>query len=171
MGNFVKKGNIYILHEDYAEIIVISKKHGKKSILIDKEDVELCSKYTWGIYYAKNTKTFYASTSFVKPKRTSTQIHRVIMGNPQNLFIDHINHDTLDNRKYNLRAVSPRVNNWNKKGACKNNVLGKRNIRYVEKLKKYIVRVQQKHIGCYSSLEEAENAASVARSIHSCNQQ
>lgn len=40
-------------------------------------------------------------------------LHRVIMGSPPRLDIDHRNGDTLDNRKANLRVVSRSVNNQN----------------------------------------------------------
>lgn len=43
-------------------------------------------------------------------------MHRVIMNAPPHLQVDHINHDTLDNRKHNLRLVTPPQNRLN---SCK----------------------------------------------------
>jgi len=40
-------------------------------------------------------------------------MHREIMHPPKELFIDHKNHDGLDNRKANLRFATPLQNNWN----------------------------------------------------------
>ncbi len=37
------------------------------------------------------------------------------MNDPKSKFIDHINHNGLDNRKANLRAVSMTQNNWNRR--------------------------------------------------------
>jgi hypothetical protein len=45
--------------------------------------------------------------------RTNMQLHRIILGvegNRSNLVVDHINRDTLDNRRQNLRFVNRRTN-------------------------------------------------------------
>jgi len=42
-------------------------------------------------------------------------IHRLIMGFPEGMFIDHINGNGLDNRKENLRVCTPSQNCMNKK--------------------------------------------------------
>ncbi|BAL85162.1 putative HNH endonuclease (plasmid) [Selenomonas ruminantium subsp. lactilytica TAM6421] len=42
-------------------------------------------------------------------------LHRVIMGAQVGMMVDHINHNTLDNRRENLRLVSAKENAWNSK--------------------------------------------------------
>tara|TARA_A100001515_G_scaffold99325_1_gene80194 strand:- start:286 stop:876 length:591 start_codon:yes stop_codon:yes gene_type:complete len=42
-------------------------------------------------------------------------IHRLVMGNPKGMCVDHINGDTLDNRKENLRVCSHSENLRNKR--------------------------------------------------------
>lgn len=42
-------------------------------------------------------------------------IHRLVMGNPKGMQVDHINGDTLDNRKENLRVCTQSQNMQNKK--------------------------------------------------------
>lgn len=40
-------------------------------------------------------------------------MHRMIMDNPEKLHVDHKNHNTLDNRRDNLRVATPRQNQHN----------------------------------------------------------
>jgi len=40
-------------------------------------------------------------------------MHRVILKAPEDKFIDHINHNGLDNRKSNLRICTMQQNAWN----------------------------------------------------------
>jgi hypothetical protein len=92
-------------------IEIISKKHGKHFLLIDDDDFEKVSKYKWCI--SKNDKKFYVLTNVTtNNKQKKLYIHRYIMSknNIDNLLIDHINHNTLDNRKQNLRVVTPTQN-------------------------------------------------------------
>lgn len=54
-------------------------------------------------------KSFYASRSV---GGTTQYLHRALTGYS---MVDHINHDTLDNRQTNLREVTPQQNQWNKR--------------------------------------------------------
>lgn len=73
---------------------------------ISKEDYPSLSKYRW--YYDRG----YALTS-LKNKRV--RMHHMVAGKPnEGMQIDHINRDRLDNRRENLRIVTPAQNGKNK---------------------------------------------------------
>ena len=81
--------------------------------MIDAEDVSKVKDIKWklsGSGYAMNTPKF---------KGGNTHMSRVILDTDQ--FVDHINHNTLDNRKCNLRVVTKSQNqmNANYKGVAK----------------------------------------------------
>jgi hypothetical protein len=93
--------------------------------LIDDEDFEKVSVFRWQA--VSNKKVYYAYHSIAKKlpngKKGSTAIkmHRLVMGvTDPKIQVDHINGNTLDNRKENLRLCSNIENSRNRKGYCTN---------------------------------------------------
>lgn len=90
--------------------------------LVDAEDYDGLNKYKWHALLDKKMKSYYAvrhgptnRSKKTKDKRDLLRMHREIMNTPKGMHTDHINHDTLDNRKSNLRIVTPRKNCQNLK--------------------------------------------------------
>lgn len=85
-------------------------------------------------------------------------LHRVIMGFPEG-NIDHINRNTLDNRRENLRVVDQAHNMHNSILLRKGNTSGYRGIYWIKPLKKWSARVRIdgkiKQLGCFSDPVEA----------------
>lgn len=109
--------NTYNLLETHAELVITSKKHGTKTILIDLEDVPLAQKINWSIIKAsgkRQTEKFYAF------KNSGIYLHRILINTPPNLVTNHINANTLDCRKQNLEAVTMNQNAQHKNvpGVC-----------------------------------------------------
>lgn len=71
--------------------------------LVDDEDYLIASRFNWHL-----NNSGYAAKSIHPTRLTNTTIllHRVLMGVKKGQFVDHINHDTLDNRRLNLRIVT-----------------------------------------------------------------
>lgn len=88
----------------------IELSQGKKAI-VDNEDYERLSQRRW---YASNEHgRFYAKTC-VKGSGSKIRMHRFIMGvTDPNTLVDHKNHNTLDNRKSNLRICTTAENTRN----------------------------------------------------------
>lgn len=91
---------------DYSEIILLGWKGIQRaSVKVDSEDVPLLSQHRWTASY--KGKRFYVVT--YKEGRFLL-MHRLLMSASKGDIVDHINHDTLDNRKKNLRIVTQRQN-------------------------------------------------------------
>lgn len=140
--------NEIIEYEDYAEIILYNK--GKEEVcraIIDLDDIEKVNRYKWGLSkgYATNWQVGL--------------LHRYIMNCPDNMVVDHINHNRLDNRKCNLRICTIQENGLNKK-VSPNNKLGVKGVRKLGN--KYQARIsfngKRIFIGSFDTLEEAQAA-------------
>lgn len=93
------------------------------------------------------------------------QLHRFIVGaTERKQHVDHINHDTLDNRRENLRIVDHATNLQNRKGAAVNNKTGVRNVRKVRERYRFELEVFGKYYSKYfGTLEEAAAYAEAKR--------
>ncbi len=88
-----------------------------KFTLVDDDLYEWLSQWKWFAYWHKRTRTYYAVRNSQKSgKRYQVAMARQIMGckYKDGLIVDHIHHNTLDNRKCNLRLVTCQQNIWNR---------------------------------------------------------
>jgi len=128
---------------------------------VDDEDFDRINSFTnWKAQYRRSTKSYYAARyEWDRKKVKLIYMSRFIMNTPEGMICDHINHDTLDNRKENLRNCSYSQNSMNKRlsSYSKTGVNGvhldKGRFRVVIKVKgKYVVRKY------YPTLEDAIKA-------------
>lgn len=80
-----------------------------KHAIVDDEDYDFLIQYKW---YA-NLDGYAVMNHFLLEDGQSALMHRLLMGTPYNLQIDHINGDRLDNRRCNLRICNTAQNNQN----------------------------------------------------------
>lgn len=99
-------------------LVINSVTFGNQNVLIDDEDFELVNQYTWHIQ--KGHSTFYAVSNYWKwcngnKKCITICMHRLIMGvKNKKIFIDHKDHNGLNNQKYNLRSCTHSQNARNR---------------------------------------------------------
>lgn len=131
------------------EIILGGKKGGMS--FVSKEDFEELNKYHW----YKSIEGYVCGT--INKKIIS--MHRFITKANNKQIVDHINGNTLDNRKENLRITTTQKNNENK-GISKSKISSKyKNVYYVKQVKKYRVEIkhdkESHYLGYYDNEMEA----------------
>lgn len=95
-----------------------------QTAFIDESDFNLISAYKWCARWDKCTSGFYAMRVEVTNRKfKSIYMARLIMGleRGDKRTVDHINHNTLDNRRQNLRVCTKAQNcmnrgTWSKTG-------------------------------------------------------
>ena len=94
-------------------------------------------------------------------------LHRLLTDAPKGRTVDHIDHDTKNNRLNNLRTVSHQKNQQNRIEVQKNNKSGARGVYWQEKQRKWCVTLKVNgkslHFGSFSTLEQAKDAVKTAR--------
>jgi len=97
------------------KIIINSPTYGKHIVFVDDKDYLFLVKFTWNVRKVKHT--FYALRwdKMIKGERKRLIMHRVIMGvTDSKIFVDHKDHNGLNNQKNNLRPCTPRQNVHNR---------------------------------------------------------
>ena len=159
--------------EDYVTKIIINTNEEQRITIIDTEELEKVKLFglRWCINnpkdpYAKATKWEIING---EPKLKSYYLHMLIMGLKEGskVFVDHINHNKLDNRKENLRLVTKLQNNSYRKSKNSNNKSGYRNVFWNSQREKWQVSIckNYKHIiiGYFDDVDEAGRVAEEAR--------
>jgi hypothetical protein len=130
--------------------------------VIDAADAGLVEGHSFYLdstgYAACHTKT-----------ETSVRLHTLIAGRHPGRHVDHINGNKLDNRRANLRVVSPSTNQVNRHRLSKRNTSGIRGVAFrpnVNKTNPWHVQIgvngTTKYIGMYSTQELAVAARRTA---------
>ena len=94
------------------KIIKAKRLDQQYDIMVDDGDYDLLSRHRW--YLLKSNERLYAYASFYVGNNKDKQIQmtHMIMGN--HFRIDHIDNNSLNNQKYNLRPATHGQNEWNK---------------------------------------------------------
>ena len=143
------------VNENYVDdfgIGHIKMSNTNNEMLCDVELMEELLKYYW------NERKGYARSSIGKKK---IYAHRIVMrvGDFEiNNQIDHINGNTLDNRKQNLRVVTSRQNSLNS-STRKDNTSGVTGVCWDKRRRKWLVRIYENgkeiNLGYYDDFDTA----------------
>lgn len=96
---------------------LISLSNGKAYAIVDAEDFEYLNQWKWKLNKGRAMRNQHIGTrgNWRDGKRIDKAVlmHRVIMGEPKDMDVDHKNHNTLDDRKTNLRICTHAENTAN----------------------------------------------------------
>lgn len=144
-GIALRKHNIYEIKGDYVELYTFNTNN---KFVIDFEDLEKIKEYCW----FENNKGYIMN----RTNHKNIMLHRLITNCPNDKVVDHIDHNTLNNRKSNLKICSQKENMQNR--LIKNNNL--LNCYGITKIRRknneyYIVQING-YKGCYKNFEDAK---------------
>jgi len=146
--------NEWIMHDDYAECITYDKSFNVNGhVKFDLDDYEKLKDKK--IYVCNHNGKIYAIIS--APQLRKILAHRFVMGVYNEEYsirrvVDHINGDTLDNRKNNLRICSQGQNMANIRKKGKVTGVNERDGLFIARIMKDYKSIE---IGKYDTYEEA----------------
>jgi hypothetical protein len=135
--------------------------------IVDTEDYARLSRHNWCATWEPNTKSFYAVRTDGARDGARTAMSREVLemsgdgsGGGPRLQADHENHDTLDNRKRNLRKCTQRQNSLNRRptGASGYKGVALQDGRWRAQIFGYGDNHKHISLGCFDTPEEAARA-------------
>ena len=147
-----KKYNTYDLTGEYG----IGYTTNGEEFYFDLEDYDKVKNYCWYKHHSGYIVTCITDND--SEIRLYIQMHRLIMNCPDNMDIDHIFHNTYDNRKEFLRIVTYSQNSINQ-GIQSNNTSGITGVGWYQRSEKWRVRIdidgKQINLGYFDDFNEA----------------
>lgn len=164
--------NKFSIGDSIATVLLERKRadeRGPKQVLaiIDRADLERVQEFTgtWYTHWDPVLRSFYVHGMLprVDGKQRLACLHRWIFGldTGDKRQVDHIRHDTLDNRRANLRVVTDRENkqNWKSKSEMSSRFPGvcwdKAYERWRSKIR---IKQRQMFLGLFDDESEASDA-------------
>lgn len=155
-------------------VIIKSKKLGERHMFLDEEDWDKIKDYKLCLSRESkgSSNELVYVVGFIPPRKKGVhlvRVHRLIIGAEQGQFVDHINGNSLDNRKENLRIASRADNMQNTRKRANGSSVFK-GVDYKKRQKCWRARLyingKQYNLGNYGTeieAAEAYNKAVVAK--------
>lgn len=138
-----------------------------KYAIVDLEDFARVSGYKWYASIEEGGRTYgmRGGKRINKKREPHISLHRFILRAKKGEMVDHVNGNTLDNRRANLRFCTSSENLQNTK-RFKNNTSGFKGVDWNKKDKKWHARIsvnsQRKFLGQFSDKIQAAKAYDTA---------
>lgn len=165
--------NTFDISGEIVRIIVIRKDGYRIPVLISPESLERAQEFpnSWCVMWCPKKNGFYCCGKMqTSTGRKSILLHRWLMPEAGENYVDHINGVPLDNRLSNLRVVAPAENSQNRMGAQTNSRSGVRGVSWYARKQAWSAALKigktRKHIGYFKTIDEAIAAVQEARKTH-----
>ena len=164
----------YYREDDYGTILIImSDTHGMMCFIIDNDDAERVKQHKWVIFKAKNQGTSNSIYKYYAISSTKNiLLHRFITNAKKGQVVDHLNCNTFDNRKCNLKLCTYSENGRNRiKHSRKSpkSIIGVYYNKNVDKWYAYInVDGKRLSLGYYKEEQDAIDARLAAEVKYGC---
>ena len=124
--------------------------------IFDAVDLDLVESYQWHVCDGRYPTTYY--------NKTQKAFHQLAMGTEEGVYVDHINGNTLDNRRCNLRLATA-LDNARNKVILPYNTTGYKGVSSYHKQRKtrpfraqISIKRKRIHLGYFDTPEEAASA-------------
>jgi len=131
-----------------------------KVAIVDDADYEELSKYKWYLLKMKNGDKAARRVN-INGKSHHIQMHRQITNAPTGMDIDHRDHNTLNNRRRNLR-VCTRGNNARNQRAIKGGTSKYKGVSWCKLLSKWRAQITYEYRAIYLGSFDTEIEAALA---------
>lgn len=157
------KGNFYKEEGDVFRFLTSNK---KTEFIIDKEDFQRVTRFTW----QENYKGYIYTVVKIDGKAKTIMLHNFLTGQPLPPYQkDHWDQDKTNNRKLNLRIVTPSENSINRKMRS-DNKSGYRGVWRHASNKYWCAQIgfegKREYLGCFEEIDDAVEARRKAEIKH-----
>lgn len=155
-----QRGRDPVIRDDGSIEIPLTK--GRVSP-VSPESYQLVKDRRWYAMWNRVARSFYALGCGGTTKTLC--LHRVVLRAPAGMLVDHINHDTLDNRLANVRLATASNNQHNSR-TPRNNTSGFKGVNWYRERGVWRARIsvagKRRTVGSFSTAEEAALAYDAA---------
>lgn len=140
-----------------------------KVAMVDDADFAWLMQFSWHVHRGSNTLyAFSVVGSSTNPNRPHFYMHRLILGAEKGSYVDHIDHNGLNNQRDNIRLCTPRQNMMNKRGQSKTSRF--KGVLYRKRRKAWQAKIylnyRLTHLGTYDTELDAALAYDKAARFH-----
>jgi hypothetical protein len=143
---------------DASPVAFIPLQNGLETV-VDLSDYQALKDYSWQ-YDAGYARAWI--------KSTRRRLHCVLLNVPEGFVRDHKNHNTLDNRRSNIRAATHQQNSSNQMMTAKNKS-GYKGVCKAKRSKKWVAQIRHagvnNYLGRYDTKEQAYAAYCAAAAV------
>jgi len=156
--------NPFEFRGDHVAILLRRRDGSYLETLIDTEDLPIAeSMPRWCAQAVRRAGTYYVINTYATG--STVYLHRLITGAPDNMEVDHKNHNPLDNRRENLNVCTRSENASNRSGANRNSKTGALGVRVkytADGTPRWVAQIAQGgrcvQLGTFATIEEAIKA-------------